>query len=177
MLAHGRIYGLNVDNESRIKVDRARTITMEIFSAESQDLADINRIIIAAKRHWNYPEAWIQQWLPDLKVDDSTLQERAFWLLKNNGETLALASCATLGNGAYELEDCWVDPEHMGVGAGKKLLEFVFAHLTGLSARELLIAADPNATGFYEKMGAQACGFRDSTPEGRRLPLYKVIFQ
>ncbi|MBB6523248.1 GNAT family N-acetyltransferase [Pseudoteredinibacter isoporae] len=149
---------------------------MDVYEADPRDLKDINRIVIAAKRHWGYPEEWIQQWLPDLTVNESVLEERPFWLLKSEGSTLAVASCASLGEGLYELEDCWVDPACMGLGAGKKLLEFVLSHLQELSAKELLIAADPNATGFYEKMGAEACGFRDSTPEGRKLPLYKVVF-
>ncbi|GAA6153083.1 GNAT family N-acetyltransferase [Pseudoteredinibacter isoporae] len=149
---------------------------MEICAAGVQDLHDMNRIIVAAKRHWNYPEEWIQLWLPDLKVDESILQERRFWVAKHGGAIIALASCASLGADHYELEDCWVDPACMGLGAGKALMDYVCAYLKSVSAKELLIAADPNATGFYEKMGAQACGLRESTPEGRQLPLYKVIF-
>lgn len=35
-----------------------------IVTADPQHAGVLTEIAIAAKRHWNYPETWIQFWIP-----------------------------------------------------------------------------------------------------------------
>jgi predicted GNAT family N-acyltransferase len=66
----------------------------------------------------------------------------------------------------------WVAPKHIGTGVGKEL----FIHAMQISARdkisEVEISADPNAEGFYKRMGATRTGEVSSEIDGqeRRLP-------
>ena len=70
-----------------------------------------------------------------------------------------------------ELDHLWVAPEQLGAGVGAAL--FVHAARTARAegASELRIASDPNAEGFYVKMGARRAGEVPSRPAGRTLPL------
>ncbi|MGH9966365.1 MAG: GNAT family N-acetyltransferase [Pyrinomonadaceae bacterium] len=71
------------------------------------------------------------------------------------------------------LEHLWVLPEHIGTGVGKLLFEHAarVAAATGASAME--IESDPNAEGFYKRMGAERVGEITTKIEGknRLLPV------
>jgi GNAT superfamily N-acetyltransferase len=76
-----------------------------------------------------------------------------------------------------ELEDFWVDPEHMGKGVGRGMFKEVRQRMEELSISEITIISDPNALAFYEKMGAQIIGESESVPPGRKLPKLKFTLK
>jgi ribosomal protein S18 acetylase RimI-like enzyme len=79
-------------------------------------------------------------------------------------------------NGNAWLENLWILPEYIGQGVGKQL----FLHAAELSRqrgyRRLQLEADPNAVGFYEKMGMRKIEERHSEVEGqpRVLPIMEL---
>ena len=70
-----------------------------------------------------------------------------------------------------ELEHMWVDPSHIGAGLGRLLFSHLLGHLRRKGVARLVIASDPNAEGFYRRLGARRVGAVSSRPAGRRLPL------
>jgi hypothetical protein len=63
----------------------------------------------------------------------------------------------------------------MGQGVGARLFADAVAALRADGARQLRIASDPFAVGFYRRMGARLVGEVPSTPRGRTLPL--LVFE
>lgn len=39
----------------------------------------LTTITLAAKRHWNYPESWIQLWLPSLTITSAYILKHETW--------------------------------------------------------------------------------------------------
>jgi GNAT superfamily N-acetyltransferase len=78
--------------------------------------------------------------------------------------------------GKVQLEHMWVDPEYIGSGIGKRLFEHAIITAASLGAAVIEIESDPNAEGFYRRMGAQRVGELVSELEGmpRVLPLLVV---
>lgn len=75
----------------------------------------------------------------------------------------------------WELEALFVEPALIGRGVGKRL----FVHLAMLAAargaRTLRIQSDPNAAGFYARVGAVRAGELESAiVRGRMLPLFEL---
>lgn len=72
------------------------------------------------------------------------------------------------------LEDLWVDPPAMGRGIGARLFRRAVERARACGATRLEWEAEPNAVGFYEKMGGSV--LRDSEPSewGRVLPVMGV---
>ena len=71
------------------------------------------------------------------------------------------------------LEDLWIDPDWIAKGIGAALFRHTAAHAQELGARRLEWEAEPNAIGFYERMGAVYV--RDSVSEwGRTLSVMGV---
>jgi N-acetylglutamate synthase-like GNAT family acetyltransferase len=75
-----------------------------------------------------------------------------------------------------ELEHMWVAPAHIGTGVGKELFLHAMEKATSMSVREVQISSDPNAAGFYERMGARKVGELDSEIDGqpRKLPRMSI---
>jgi GNAT superfamily N-acetyltransferase len=66
---------------------------------------------------------------------------------------------ALVGEGSQiELEHLWVLPEHMSAGIGRALFAHAVRRAASLNADLLEIESDPNAEGFYRRMGAIRVG-------------------
>jgi hypothetical protein len=74
------------------------------------------------------------------------------------GIAVAFATLIPKGD-IYVLDDLWVEPEQIGRASGRGSFDAARTR-RGASARRMDWEAEPNAVGFYKKMGAQ--GLRDS---------------
>jgi predicted N-acetyltransferase YhbS len=70
----------------------------------------------------------------------------------------------------------WVTPGSIGTGVGKALFLDAMDRAATLEVREIEISADPNAAGFYERMGASQIGETESNINGqvRKLPRLRI---
>jgi len=67
----------------------------------------------------------------------------------------------------------FVEPDCVGQGIGRALWQHALAIAAGLGHRTLTVVADPNAAGFYRRMGAEPAGGQASDLEpGRILPVF-----
>lgn len=139
----------------------------------SQFLTDIT---IAAKRHWNYPETWMQLWLPALTISPEYISTHETWMLVLDGNPVAYYSLGETTEGLW-LDNLWVLPEFMGMGLGRQLFEHALGQSRQQGASILTIEADPNAESFYERMGARKIGEHHGEVDGqpRILPVMEVI--
>lgn len=146
-----------------------------IFRADPAHADDLTRITIAAKRHWNYPEHWMQIWLPLLTISPEYISENEVWIKIIEGEPVAYCSLKYDGNELW-LDNLWVLPEVMGRGIGKELFTHALGRSRQRGAFALKIEADPNAEAFYERMGARRVGEHRSEVDGqpRILPVMEI---
>jgi len=148
-------------------------VAIRIRRARSADTEELTRIAHAAKRFWGYPEKWIRLWKPDLTVTSEFVRNQVVFCAVR-GSTI-VGFYALSGDGQRrELEHMWVDPEAIGAGVGRLLFGHLLRHLRRQGVTKLMIASDPNAEGFYRKLGARRAGSIASRPAGRRLPLLVV---
>lgn len=132
-------------------------------------------IALAAKRHWGYPERWMEIWTPQLTFDAEYFDGTESWVAELDGRPVGFYTLLEKDGLAW-LENLWVTPESIGSGIGRRL----FLHAAGLARRRgyaiLQLEADPNAAGFYEKMGMHRIGERCSEMDGRPciLPIMEM---
>ncbi|GAB4458287.1 MAG: GNAT family N-acetyltransferase [Anaerolineales bacterium] len=135
----------------------------------------MTRIAISAKGHWGYPERWIEIWRPQLTFSPHYFEKNESWAAVEDEAPVAFYTLQERQGNAW-LENLWVLPEWMGRGIGKRL----FLHAVDMARRRgytlLQLEADPNAVGFYEKMGMRRVGERRSEIEGqpRLLPIMEM---
>jgi GNAT superfamily N-acetyltransferase len=88
---------------------------------------------------------------------------------------IAVAWAALIPRGdVLWLDDMWVEPEWIGKGVGSLLFRHAVERATELGAATMEWDAEPNAVGFYERVGGRY--FRDSEPSewGRVLPVMGI---
>lgn len=147
-----------------------------ILSAHPDHADDLTAITLAAKRHWNYPERWIQSWIPVLTISPEYISAHETWIAVHADRTIAYYSFAE-GGGALWLDNLWVLPDLIGRGIGKRLFRHALRRAAERGASILKIEADPNAQGFYEKMGARRIGFHhcgEMDGQPRILPVMEI---
>jgi GNAT superfamily N-acetyltransferase len=146
-----------------------------ILRAKPEQAGTLTAITIASKRHWNYPESWIQVWLSSLTVTAEYILANETWVAVEDEKYVAYYSLKHDGEFLW-LDNLWVLPEFIGQGIGKGLFHHALEKSNALGATVLKIEADPNAQNFYEKMGARKIGEYRTEAGGqpRRLPIMEI---
>ena len=150
-------------------------MNIQIRLATPDESEALTNIAHAAKRHWKYPEKWIEQWSSDLTLTPEFIAGNEVFVAVIDGE---IAGCCALvlSPSLVELEHMWINPKQMGGGVGRTLFQHATQRAAELGFSELELSADPNAEGFYRRMGAEAIGEVPADMEGqaRVLPRMRV---
>jgi len=150
-------------------------MNLQIHRARPEQANALTQIALAAKAHWGYPARWMEIWKPQLTFSPEYLEESESWVAEVDTRPIAFYTLQERAGTAW-IENLWVSPEYIGKGVGKGL----FLHAVELSRQRgyklLRLEADPNAIGFYERMGMHKIGERQSEVEGqpRTLPLMEL---
>ena len=134
----------------------------------------LSQIALSAKRHWGYPARWIEIWTPQLTFSPDYFQENETWVAEKY-HPIAFYTLQERDGNAW-IENLWVLPDYMGQGIGRQLFLHAMSRSLQLGYKILQLEADPNAVVFYEKMGMQKIGERQSEIEGqpRSLPIMEI---
>ena len=148
---------------------------MIIRPASPEEAAALTQIAHEAKRHWGYPEHWIQHWQEDLTISSDFISNHQVYVAEREGEIIGFYALV-VGDQRAELEHMWVAPKDIGTGVGKELFIHAMQTAAGDNVSSIEISADPNAEGFYQRMGARRIGEVSSEIDGqpRRMPRLRV---
>jgi GNAT superfamily N-acetyltransferase len=147
---------------------------MKIVRATPADAARLTHIALASKRHWNYPERWIALWTPQLTLTPDYIATREVYAALDGNEIIGFYTLTPTSEGErLVLDHLWLLPKAIGQGVGRALFAHAVERARTMGARQLEIEAEPNAVGFYERMGARIIGEHMTEIEGtpRRLPV------
>ena len=142
-----------------------------IRRSSPEEAAALTTIALEAKRHWGYPEHWIKHWESDLTISSDFIRDNHVYVADDDGEIRGFYALCVRGDKA-ELEHLWVTPACIGTGIGKELFLDAMERAAAVDVRNVELTADPNAAGFYERMGAVQIGEAESVIDGqiRKLP-------
>ena len=146
-----------------------------IRNASPQDASTLTTIALDAKRYWGYPENWIRLWESDLTISPEFIRDNHVYVYEDEGQIRGFYALCVTGQKA-DLEHMWVRPALIGTGIGKELFLDAMERAAQLKVNAAEISSDPNAAGFYRRMGATQIGEIDSPVEGqeRKLPRLKI---
>lgn len=149
---------------------------MIVRAGTEQDFGCLREIAVDAKAHWGYDRARVEGWAKRGDFEPDSLRAREVFVAEAEGEPVGWASLIPRGEVGW-LEDLWIDPPWIGWGVGRLLFEHVADRARELGARRLEWEAEPNAHGFYERMGASYVRESDVTEWGRVLDVLGVELQ
>ncbi|MFL5919714.1 MAG: GNAT family N-acetyltransferase [Gaiellaceae bacterium] len=146
---------------------------MVIRVGTERDFARLREIAVDAKAHWGYDRERVEDWGRRGDFEPESLQALEVYVAEADGKPIGWASLIPRGEVGW-LEDLWVDPPWIGRGVGRLLFEHVADRARELGARRLEWEAEPNAQGFYERMGASYVRESEVTEWGRVLDVLGV---
>jgi GNAT superfamily N-acetyltransferase len=144
-----------------------------VRAGTEEDFARLREIAVDAKAHWGYDRARVEEWARNGDFEPDRLRRREVYVAQADGEPVGWAALIPRGEVGW-LEDLWVDPPWIGRGVGRLLFEHVAGRARDLGARRLEWEAEPNATGFYERMGGRYVRESEVTEWGRVLDVLGV---
>ncbi len=143
--------------------------------ATPQDAAALTALAHASKQSWGYPPEWMAEWREALTLTPEFIGRHRVTLLEN--ESVVLGFYALVPKGPdWQLEHLWIAPGAMGQGFGRQLFGQALAEVRAAGAGTIFIEADPNAEGFYLRMGAERIGATSAAVahEDRSLPRLRI---
>jgi GNAT superfamily N-acetyltransferase len=144
-----------------------------IRRARPGEAGQLSGLARRSKAYWGYDDEFLERVAADLTIPPRAIAEHQVWVLEADGRVIGFHRVIP-GEPAV-LEDLWLEPEAIGAGHGRRLWEHAVgvARVCGASAMEL--DAEPNAMGFYQRMGAVRVGVTaSSVVPGRELPRMRV---
>ena len=140
---------------------------------EEADL--LSHIAFSAKAHWGYPKHWMEIWKPQLTFSSAYFAGIETWAAELDDIPIAFYTLEEKDDIAW-IENLWVLPEYIGQGVGRQLFLHALSRSRLKGHLVLQLTADPNAVGFYEKMGMYKVGEYRSEIDGqpRILPVMEI---
>jgi GNAT superfamily N-acetyltransferase len=137
----------------------------------------LTALTLRSKAHWGYDAAFMAAASRELVITAVGISSHEVWVLEDK-EGRVLGYHRVIPGDPAVLEDLWVEPDVIGTGRGRILLDHAVQVARGGGARALEFDADPNAVGFYERMGAVRIGVTPSTIRaGRELPRMRLVLE
>lgn len=142
--------------------------------ARPDEAALLSDLALAAKGFWDYDPAFIESCRSELTFSPDDVASRHFVVADLSGVVVGFYSVDGVPP-IGELGNMWIRPAKIGNGLGRIMWQDAMATATAAGFEYLTIAAEPNAEGFYRKMGAERVGETPSESiPGRMLPLMQV---
>ncbi len=148
-----------------------------IREAMSDDAEFLSSLAIRSKAHWGYSTEFIEACVDELSVSPDYIENGDFHYVVAivNEEVVGFYKLEGLSGDEIELGALFVDPDHIGTGVGKALIERAKRHAINLGASKLNIQGDPNAEKFYRTAGGEPTGSKESESiPGRFLPTFQI---
>jgi len=133
----------------------------------------LKEIAIAAKSHWGYERARVLRWADDGDFSPGGLAKLVVFVAEAEGRAVGWVSLLRKSD-RWSLEDLWVEPAWMGKGVGERLFRYAAEHASAAGAKRMEWEAEPNAVGFYERMGAHHVRDSERSAWGRIIPVMEI---
>ena len=132
--------------------------------------ATLTDLCIRAKAHWGYDDIFMAMCREEMTITPNDITPGNFQVAERDGVLTGVVSLAPCDDG-IEIDLIYVDPDHMGMGVGRKLMGWAVNAARAMNADKLVIVADPHAEAFYLHLGAVRVGeYPSGSISGRMLP-------
>jgi GNAT superfamily N-acetyltransferase len=153
--------------------------------ARRGEAPSLTELCTRSKAYWGYDAAFMAAAARTIEIRERDIRAKRVLMAVSDFNSardsvqvplLGVAAVAPMDSrGLFDLSHLFVAPEAFSQGIGRALFDAAVQLAMAQGARRLSILSDPNAAGFYEKLGAERRGEApsDAVP-GRMLPLFEL---
>ena len=153
------------------------TNLINIRSAQAQEAEKISALAMRSKAYWGYTQEFMEACREELTVTPEKINsdDLHYVIAENESTLIGYYAVEKTAKYEYELEALFVEPEHIGTGIGKALINHAKKKIREMGGKTLIIQSDPNAEKFYRAAGGKLIGKRSSVSiSGRILPVFAI---
>jgi predicted GNAT family N-acyltransferase len=132
------------------------------------EAAVLRSICLQSKRSWGYSDEFMTRFSEQTIMDANSISTD-YVVVACQGETVIGWLRMLTNRAPMILDDLWVLPTVFGKGVGRLLFTEAISLAKELGQTEFELDSDPNAQGFYERMGCMKVGETFSSM-GRYVP-------
>lgn len=154
-----------------------------IRRAKASDALFLTSISFGAKRYWNYSDEHLETWHDELTITEQYIEKNTVFVAQKKDTIIGYCSITEVKESywkdgifikaGYWLDHIFIRPAYIRSGIGSKLIEELTYYCRENNIESLNILSDPNANGFYDKIGALYIKDVPSKIEGREACLFE----
>jgi GNAT superfamily N-acetyltransferase len=152
---------------------RSVEVPAAIRRASPHEGERLREIAIASKGYWGYDPERVRDWAASVDFSPEALRSADVYVAEVEGRLVGWASIVLKADLCW-LDDLWIEPEWIGKGIGGRLFRHAAEVGRGQGAGRMEWEAEPNAIGFYEKMGGRYVRETEPNAWGRTLAVMGV---
>ena len=130
----------------------------------------LSALAFRSKAAWGYDRAFMEGCRAELTITIDQIRARPVYVWTETGRVLGFYALQPESD-LVEIDHLYVTPEALRRGIGRALWQHLRQEALRLGAVRVGVSADPNAEGFYRRLGFSRMGTRPSgSIPGRQLP-------
>ncbi len=139
---------------------RAEAGALSLRAADPSEAELLTALARRSKAYWGYSQEFMSVCEAELTYTPELIgsPRHHFLIAETAGICVGFYTLLQLTQDDTELEALFVEPEYIGLGYGRELIEHAKVVAAASGASRLIIQSDPNAAPFYEAAGAVVTG-------------------
>ncbi|WP_027964100.1 GNAT family N-acetyltransferase [Halalkalibacillus halophilus] len=145
---------------------------MQVRKAKHEEVDLLSEIAMKSKAYWGYSKDFLHKCNDELTVTKDSIDHNFVYVIEKDRKLIGFYN---LSINQKELDALFIAPDFIGKGVGRVLWSDLIEKAKESNLKDFTIESDPEAAGFYVKMGAEKIGYTNSTVfPGRSLPVFKM---
>lgn len=146
---------------------------LKYFDAKVEDAELLSLLSYSSKKFWGYSDELMELWKSDLKISKEYILKNKVVKVFEEDNLLGFFAIVIDEELNAELDHLWLKPENIKRNYGRQIFQHIIEKLASEGFNKMSLFAEPNATGFYEKMNGKVVGKFQSKISGRFLDIYE----
>ncbi|MFD7414497.1 GNAT family N-acetyltransferase [Kitasatospora purpeofusca] len=144
---------------------------MPIRPARPSEAAALSALALRSKAHLGYDAAFMEACRAELTLEPGRIEADRTTVAEDDGRVLGFVTLTGVPPEG-EMDMLFVEPDALGRGIGRRLVEHLCAEAAGLGFTRIVVESDPHAEPFYLAVGAVRTGtVASGSIPGRELPV------
>ena len=147
---------------------------MRIEKVNTTDSEILTQITKKSKAYWGYSAEQIQKWEVSLTISQDYIREHDVFKLVKDSVIIGYYSYLFEDGKNVKMDNLFILPEYIGKGFGKYLFLDFLNRMKEAEIQTIQLDSEPNAEGFYSKMGFVKIGAFETSIKDRFMPVMEM---